>query len=169
MPAGGRASVSVQVYREAVVPPVERCFKLSVRPVAWKARLWRAFDDTATVMLRLDAALHLGDIAARPLRDLLEPFTPALASLAIYLERGARAPLPLAWSVGWLSADREHAVAFLHRVVDDPFGNELATLFRAGDARADVTLSMAPYELSADRVVFAVRDYDIGTGADFAR
>ncbi len=54
-------------------------------------------------------------------------------------------------------------------MLDDPWGNVLATLFRAGEFRADVMLSLVPYEVTQGRVVFAVRDYDIGVGADLAQ
>ena len=30
-------------------------------------------------------------------------------------------------------------------------------------------LSLVPYEVTQERVVFAVRDYDIGVGADFSQ
>ena len=38
-------------YREAVAPPTEQTHKLVLRPEGWKARLWRAFDGSATTML----------------------------------------------------------------------------------------------------------------------
>jgi hypothetical protein len=75
----------------------------------------------------------------------------------------------MAWSVGRIGVDRERTTVWLHRFLDDPFGPVLATLFRAGDARADVTLAVVPYEIDRDHLTFAVRDYDIGAGADFAR
>jgi hypothetical protein len=161
--------VSVAPYRDQTVPATERCFKLELRPVAWKARMWRAFDDSVQPMVRLDATLALRDIQHRDLRDLLTPFAPSLHRVAVYLERGAAAPLPLPWSIGRLAVDRDLTVAFLHRVLDDPVGILVASLFRASESRADVTLSLSPYEIGRDRVVFALRDYDFGTGADFAR
>ena len=157
---------AIHPYRDAAVPASEHCFKLELRPQAWKARMWRAFDDSVQPMVRLDTALNLRDIE---LRDLLAPFSVSLARIAIYLERGAGAPLPLPWSVGWLAFERDKTVGFLHRVLDDPVGILVASLFRAGESRADVTLSASPYEIGRERVVFALRDYDIGTGADFAR
>jgi hypothetical protein len=32
-----------------------------------------------------------------------------------------------------------------------------------------VTLALSPYEIGRERLVFAMRDYDIGTGADFGQ
>ena len=45
----------------------------------------------------------------------------------------------------------------------------LATLVGAGGRHSDVTLSLSPYEIGHDRVVFAMRDYDIGFGAEIGR
>ena len=160
---------AVAPYREAAAPATDHCFKLELKPTAWKARMWRAFDDSVTPMVRLDSEVVLRDIDNRDLRDLLTPFAAALHRLPVYLERGAGNPLPLSWSVGWLAIEHERPCAFLHRVLDDPVGILVASLFRAGESRADVTLSLSPYDLGRDRVVFAIRDYDIGTGADFAR
>jgi hypothetical protein len=160
---------AIAPYREATVPATERCFKLEMRPFAWKARMWRAFDDSVQPMVRLDTSLSVRDLDSRDLRDLLTPFSLSLQRLAIYLERGAGAPLPLPWSIGWMAIERERSVAFLHRVLEDPVGRMVAGLFRAGESRADVTLSVSAYEITRDHVKFAIRDYDIGTGADFPR
>jgi hypothetical protein len=43
------------IYREAAAPANELARKLVLRPESWKARLWRAFDGSTTIMLRLDA------------------------------------------------------------------------------------------------------------------
>ena len=48
--------------------------------------------------------------------------------------------------MGWLAFERDKTVAFLHRVLDDPVGILVASLFRAGESRADVTLSISPYD-----------------------
>ena len=159
----------IKPYRGAEVPASEHCFKLELRPVGWKARIWRSFDDTVQPMVRLDASLSPRDVDNRDLRDLLEPFSTPLQHIAVYLERGAAAPLQFPWSIGWLSVEREKSVAFLHRVLDDPLGAMVASLFRARESRADVTLSVSPYEVGRERVVLAVRDYDLGVGSDFAR
>jgi hypothetical protein len=159
----------VEVWQKAEVPPSDRCFKLVARPRAWKARMWRAFDDSVTPMLRLDCPVSPGDIESPALRDLLLPFLTALRACRIYLEHGTHTALPLSWSVGRLSVEREHCTAFLHRVIDHPFGAVLATLVGAGGRDSDVTLSLCPYEIGRDRVIFAVRDYDIGLGAGIDR
>ena len=160
---------AIAPYRDAAVPASDRCFKLELKPSDWKVRMWRAFDNSVTPMVRLDAELRPQDIENHDLRDLLTPFAVGLHRVPIYLERGAAAPLPLAWSMGRLTIEREHPCVFLHRVLDDPVGMLLSGLFRAGEARADVTLSLSPYEIGRDRIEFAVRDYDIGAGADFSR
>ena len=131
--------------------------------------MWRSTGDFVQPMLRLDMPLTLADIDDAMLHGLFQPFEAELGALQVYLERGAGAPLPVPWSIGWLTLDGKKPVCFLHRVLDDPWGNVLATLFRAGESRADVMLSLVPYEVTQERVVFAVRDYDIGVGADFAQ
>ena len=159
----------IEVWQKPEVPPNELCFKLVVRPRAWKARMWRAFDGSVQPMLRLDCEIALREIDSASLRDLLMPFLAALRDCKVYLEQGARTALPLAWSVGRLSVERGGCSAFLHHVLDDSFGAVLATLFSADGRNTDVTLSLSPYEIGRERIVFAMRDYDIGTGAEFSR
>jgi hypothetical protein len=163
------AGRTIEPYREASAPGKEYCFALTVKPIGWKARIWRAFDDSVTVMLRLDAPLDTDEIADEAARELLTPFRPSLRNLIMYLQRGSQAPLPLSWSVGRVSIDHEHSCVFLHRVLDDPFGIALATMFRAAETHADVTIQVALYEAKADGLILAVRDYDIGVGAEFLR
>ncbi len=154
----------IKPYREAAVPASERCFKVELKPFGWKARIWRAFDDTVQPMLRLDASLNPRDMDDRELRELLTPFSTSLQRITVYLERGAGAPLPLPWSVGWLSAEPDKSVAFLHRVLDDPAGVMVASFLPLRESRVDIVLFLSPYEVGRDRLVFAVRDYDFGTG-----
>jgi hypothetical protein len=159
----------IKPYRGAEVPASEHCFKLELKPSGWKARIWRSFDDSVQPMVRLEASLHPRDIENRDHRDLLDPFSASLQHISVYLERGAGAPLPVPWSIGRLSVERDKSVGFLHRVLDDPIGVMVASLFRVRDSRADVTLSVSPWDVSRDRLVFAIRDYDLGVGSDFAR
>jgi hypothetical protein len=160
---------TIDPYREAVPPGDEHCFRLTLKPIGWKARIWRAFDDSVTVLLRLDTPLDPQDLAEDGARELLSSFRPSLRNLIVYLQRGSDAALPLSWSVGRISINHESSCAFLHRVLDDPFGIGLATMFRAAETQADVTLQVALYEANADKLIFAVRDYDIGVGAEFLR
>ncbi|MEO8667640.1 MAG: hypothetical protein ABI399_03935 [Bauldia sp.] len=156
------------VWQSAEVPPNERSYKLELKPAGWKARMWRSTGDFVQPMLRFDVPLKLVDIADRTLHELFAPFQSVLRETDLYLERGAAAPLPVPWSIGRFSLDAKKPVCFLHRVLDDPWGNVLATLFRP-DSVADVTLSLVPYSIERDYVVFGIRDYDIGAGADFRR
>jgi hypothetical protein len=160
---------TVEIWQKAEVPPSDRCLKLVAKPQAWKARMWRAFDGSVTPMLRLDCPISMRDLESPALRELLMPFLSALRDCRVYLEHGARTALPLAWSVGRLTVERDACTAFLHHVVDDPFGAVLATLVGAGGRGSDVTLSLSPYEIARERVIFAVRDYDIGFGAEIGR
>jgi hypothetical protein len=160
---------TIATWQKAEVPPNDRCFKLVAKPQAWKARIWRAFDQSVQPMLRLDCPISLSEIEHAGLQQLLMPFLTALRNCRIYLEFGAQTALPLAWSVGRLTVERDTCTAFLHHVVDGPFGAVLATLVGAGGRHSDVTLSLSPYEIGHDRLVFAMRDYDIGFGAEIGR
>jgi hypothetical protein len=159
----------IEPYREAVAPRNEICFNLVLKPIGWKARMWRAFDNSVTLMLRLDTPLDLRQMADKPGHDLLARFQPSLRGLVIYLERGASVPLPLSWSVGRITVEHDRSSGFLHRVLDDPFGMAMATMFRPAETQADLTLTLALYEAHPDKLTFAVRDYDIGVGAEFLR
>jgi hypothetical protein len=159
----------LEACREAAVPKDDRCFSLVLKPIGWKARMWRAFDNSVTVMLRVETPVDPGEIANEAARELLAPFRPSLRGLVVYLQRGSETALPMAWSMGRVGIDRERSTVFLHRVLDDPYGIAIATMFRAAETAADITLQLALYQADADRVVFAVRDYDIGVGAEFVR
>jgi len=156
-----------EVWTSGDVPPGPRTMKLVVRPKAWKARMWRAFDGTVQPLFRFDAEVDIRSIEDRALGGMLMPFLQALRNTHIYCERGAAVALPMAWSVGRLTVEREAVTGFLHHVLEDSFGAVLTGLFGAGDSRADLTLSLVPYEIGRERLVFALRDYDIGTGNDF--
>jgi hypothetical protein len=158
---------ALEPYRETTAPPESRCLRLVLKPIGWKARMWRAFDNSVTIMMRLDTPLELHDLDADG-RALFEPFRPSLRGLKIYLERGASVPIPnLPWSIGRITFQREHSSGFLHRVLDDPFGMTMTTMFRTAETLADLTLLLALYESQPDALTFAVRDYDIGVGAEF--
>src|SRR5262245_36629118 len=124
--------------------------------------MWRAFDDSVTLMLRLDTPLDLHHMEGKPGHDLLARFQPSLRNLVIYLERGASVPPLLPWSVGRITVEHERSSGFLHRVLDDPFGLAMATMFRPAQTQSDLTLTLVLYEAQADKLTFAVRDYDIG-------
>jgi hypothetical protein len=163
------AGVRIEPYREAVAPPLDRCIVVALKPIGWKARMWRAFDNSVTLMMRLDCPLDLRDLAGKPGHDLLMPFQASLRNLVCYCERGAAAPLPLPWTVGVCSIEFDRSTIFLHRVLDDPFGVAISTMFRAAETAADLTLTLALYEAQSNSLRFGVRDYDIGVGADFLR
>ncbi len=120
-------------------------------------------------MLRLDTPFDPHELAGKPGGDLLMPFRAALQSLVVYLERGASVPLPVSWSMGRLTVEHSRSSGFLHRVLDDPFGLALASMFRAAEAQADLTLVLALYDAQPNKLTFAVRDYDVGVGAEFVR
>ncbi len=160
--------MAIAVWQSNETPPNDRSYKLELKPAGWKARMWRSTGDFVQPMLRFDVPLKLIDVADRTLHELFAPFQAVLKDTDLYLERGAGVPLPMPWSIGRFTLDTKKPVCFLHRVLDDPWGNVLATLFRA-DSRADVTLALVPYSVEPERVVFGVLDYDIGTGADFRR
>jgi hypothetical protein len=128
---GGRAVKAPEIWQRTEIPPSERCLKLVLRPHGWKARLWRTAGGGVMPMLRLDIQLAVRDVEDAALRELLTPFASSLRNLPLYLERGASVALPMPWSVGRLSIERDTSSGFLHHVLDDPFGSVLATLFRA--------------------------------------
>lgn len=156
-------------YREAAAPPDDVCFKIPLKPIGWKARMWRTVDNSVTTMLRLDTPLDLGDLDGQPAHDLLLPFQPALRNLVVYCERGASVALPVTWSMGRGTIEHDRCTIFLHRVLDDPFGTAIAGMFRAAENAADITLFVALYDAAPNRLTLAIRDYDIGVGAEFVR
>jgi len=143
----------LDVYRdERNAPPQERT--LALKP---KLRSWTG------LMLKLDASLAVSEIEDADLRAALSPHIAELSSFALYLDYTDENHLPLPWAVGAFHVERgKHAFMRFYDFLETVPAHVLVTLLPAAGAQSDLILSVIPYSLETNRLIFAIADYDLG-------
>jgi hypothetical protein len=153
----------LEVYREHDAPPQSRTPALKPRLRSWTGRVWRATPTSFQLMLKLDASVMISDIDDTDLRSMLSPFASELSSFAIYLDYTDENHLPLPWAVGVLDIERgKHAFMRFYDFLDTVPSHVLVPLLPAAGAQSDLILSVIPYSLETNRLIFAITDYDLG-------
>ncbi len=153
----------LETYRRAESPPQSRTFLLKPKLRSWTGRVWRSDPQTFQLMLKLDASLAMSDVENNDLGATLAPFAAELASFALYLDYGAENRLPLPWAVGAFTVGHEkHTFARFYDFLETAPAYVLVPLIPGEGAQSDLLFSVIPFNLEADRVVFAITDYDLG-------
>lgn len=154
----------LEVYRdERDAPPQQRSFALKPKLRSWTGRVWRAAPASFQLMLKLDASLAVSEIEDADLRAALSPHSADLSSFALYLDYTDENHLPLSWAVGALHIERgKHAFMRFYDFLDTVPAQVLVPLLPAAGAQSDLVLSVIPYVLETNRLIFAVTDYDLG-------
>jgi hypothetical protein len=154
----------LDVYRDANnAPPQERTPALKPKLRSWTGRVWRSTPTSFQLMLKLDASVAISDIENAELRATLSPFAAELASFALYLDYTDENHLPLSWAVGAFYVDREkHAFMRFYDFLESVPAHVLVPLLPAAGAQSDLILSIIPYVLETNRLIFAITDYDLG-------
>jgi hypothetical protein len=154
----------LEVYcDERNAPPQGRTPALKPRLRSWTGRIWRATPASFQLMLKLDASVAVSEIENDDLRAALSPFAAELSSFALYLDYTRENHLPLSWAVGAFYVDREkHAFMRFYDFLDTVPAHALLPLLPAAGAQSDLILSIVPYVLETNRLVFAIADYDLG-------
>ena len=153
----------LETYREQDAPPQSRTPALKPRLRSWTGRVWRSTPTSFQLMLKLDASLAISEIEDRDLRAVLSPFTAELSSFALYLDYTDENHLPLSWAVGAFYVDREkHAFMRFYDFLESVPAHALVPLLPAAGAQSDLILSVIPYVLETNRLIFAITDYDLG-------
>jgi len=154
----------LEVYRdERNAPPQSHTPALKPKLRSWTGRIWRAAPQSFQLMLKLDASLSVSEIGNADLRGALLPFAPELTSFALYLDYTDEGKLPISWAVGAFHVERGKA-AFMrfYDFLDTVPAHVLVPLLPAADSQSDLILSVIPYRLERDLLVFAITDYDLG-------
>ena len=148
-----------EVYRnERNAPPQQRTLALKPKLRSWTGRIWRATPSSFQLMLKLDASLVVFEIEDADLRAALSPHIAELSSFALYLDYTDENHLPLPWAVGAFYVEGgKHA--FMRYTVP---AHVLVPLLPAAGAQSDLILSVIPYVLETNRLIFAITDYDLG-------
>jgi hypothetical protein len=153
----------LEVYRAAEPPPQSRTPALKPRLRSWTGRVWRATPQSFQLMLKLDASVTISEIDDGDLRAALSPFAAELTSFPLYLDYTDQNHLPLSWAVGAFDIERaKHAFMRFYDFLDTVPAHVLVPLLPAAGAQSDLILSVIPYSLEKNRLLFAVTDYDLG-------
>ncbi len=150
-------------YRESVAPPQERTPALRPKLRSWTGRVWRASPESFMLMLKLDASLTMSDIEDQELRAMLTPFAAQLASFPLYLDYTDENHLPVSWAVGSLNVEHgKHTSARFYDFLESVPAHLLVPLLPQAGAQSDLVISVVPYSIEKDRLLFAIADYDLG-------
>jgi hypothetical protein len=154
----------LEVYRdEHNAPPQARTLALKPKLRSWTGRIWRATPQSFQLMLKLDASLAISEIADAGLRTELSPFAAELSSFALYLDYTDEGKLPFSWAVGAFSVEAgKGAFMRFYDFLDTVPAHVLVPLLPAAGAQSDLILSVVPYRLEKNLLVFLITDYDLG-------
>jgi len=153
----------LETYRASEAPPQSRTPALKPRLRSWTGRVWRATPQSFQLMLKLDASLAISEIEDTDLRATLAPFAADLTSFPLYLDYTDESHLPLSWAVGAFHVERgKSAFMRFYDFLETVPAHVLVTLLPAAGAQSDLILSVIPYSLETNRLVFAIADYDLG-------
>jgi hypothetical protein len=144
-------------------PPDARAPALKPKLRSWTGRVWRWDPQGYQLMLKLDASISLADIEDNELRAALSPFASELSSFELYLDHGAENRLPLPWAVGAFNVERGNKTfARFYDFLETPPANVLLNLLPLAGASSDLIFGVVPYSVETNRLLFAIRDYDLG-------
>jgi hypothetical protein len=153
----------LETYRDKEAPPQSRTPALKPRLRSWTGRVWRSTPTTFQLMLKLDASLTISEIEDSDLRAVLSPFTSELSSFALYLDYTDENHLPVSWAVGAFYVERgKNTFMRFYDFLETVPAHVLVTLLPAAGAQSDLILSVIPYSLETNRLIFAIADYDLG-------
>ena len=153
----------LETYRESEPPPQARTPALKPRLRSWTGRVWRSTPTSFQLMLKLDASLAMSEIEDTDLRAALSPFAADLMSFPLYLDYTDENHLPVSWAVGAFYVERgKSAFMRFYDFLETVPAHVLVTLLPAAGAQSDLILSVIPYSLETNRLIFAIADYDLG-------
>jgi hypothetical protein len=154
----------LEVYRdERNAPPQGHTPALKPKLRSWTGRIWRATPQSFQLMLKLDASLAVSEIDNADLREALSPFAAELSSFALYLDYTDEGKLPFSWAVGAFNVERgKGAFMRFYDFLDTMPAHVLVPLLPAAGAQSDLILSVIPYRLERNLLVFVITNYDLG-------
>ena len=153
----------LETYRDNEAPPQSRTPALKPRLRSWTGRVWRSTPTSFQLMLKLDASLAISEIEDTDLRAALSPFAADLTSFPLYLDYTDENQLPVSWAVGAFHVERgKSAFMRFYDFLETVPAHVLVPLLPAAGAQSDLILSVIPYSLETNRLIFAIADYDLG-------
>jgi len=153
----------LETYRDKELPPQSRTPALKPRLRSWTGQVWRSIPRSFQLMLKLDASLAISEIEDTELRATLAPYAADPTSFLLYLDYTGENHLPVSWAVGAFYAERgKNAFMRFYNFLGSVPAHVLVPLQPAAGAQSDLILSVIPYSLETNRLIFAIADYDLG-------
>jgi hypothetical protein len=153
----------LETYRDSDAPPQLRTPALKPKLRSWTGRVWRSTPTSFQLMLKLDASLSLSEIEDTGLRAALSPFAADLTSFPIYLDYTHENHVPVSWAVGAFYVEQgKNAFMRFYDFLESVPAHVLVPLLPAAGAQSDLILSVIPYSVETNRLIFAIADYDLG-------
>jgi hypothetical protein len=151
----------LEPYLGEGAPPQAQTPALKPKLRSWTGRVWRATPQR--FQLKLDASLATSDIENTDLSAALTPLAAELSSFPIYLDYACEGQLLFLWAAGVFNIERSKR-AFMRfcDFLDTIPAHSLIPLLPAAGAQSDLILSVIPYRLDRDVLVFVITDYDLG-------
>jgi hypothetical protein len=153
----------LETYRDSDAPPQSRTPALKPKLRSWTGRVWRSAPTSFQLMLKLDASLSLAEIEDASLRAALSPYAADLMSFPIYLDYTHENHLSVSWAVGAFYVEQgKNAFMRFYDFLESVPAHVLVPLLPAAGAQSDLVLSVIPYSVETNRLIFAIADYDLG-------
>jgi len=154
--------MQLEPYTGKDAPPQSRVLALRPRLLTWSARVWRESPARAIPLFKLEARLAPRDVEDRTLSQALRPFTGQLQKLAIYLLHPEETQRLAPWAVGRFDVDGKAACMFFHDFIGASNGMLMLNLMQTAGAATDIVMSVVPMKVEAEKLQFAITDYDFG-------
>jgi hypothetical protein len=149
-------------YTATETPPQEKVLALKPRLLAWTSRVWRESPGRAVPLFKIDVRIEPRDIDDKELAQALRPFAAQLDKVAIYLLHPEETPRLAPWAVGTFDVDRKAGFMFFHDFLSASNANLMMNLMQTAGAATDLVMSIVPFRVEAEKIVFAVTGYDLG-------
>jgi hypothetical protein len=152
----------LEPYTKAELPDQKLVFALKPRLAAWTARVWRESPATSQPLVALDARIDSREVGDHALAEVLKPYAAALQLIKIYLVHGDKVQPVAPWAVGNFDVAHDRAYMFFYDFLGASNGALMLQLLQTAGAQTDMIMSVIPVRMEAQRIVFAITDYDFG-------
>ena len=149
-------------YTATEAPPQDKVLALKPKPLAWTSRVWRESPGRTIPLFKIDVHIEPREIEDKALAQALRPFAAQLDKIAIYLLHPEETQRLAPWAVGHFDVDRKAGFMFFHDFLGAPNGALMLSLMQTAGASTDLFLSVVPFRVEAEKIVFAVTGYDLG-------
>ena len=113
-------------------------------------------------LVALDARLNSREVGNIALAEALRPFAAPLQQIKIYLVHADQVQRVAPWATGGFEVSNDRAFMFLYDFLAASNGALMLQLLQTAGAQTDLIMSVIPVRMEAQKIVFAITDYDFG-------